>query len=141
MRRLVLDRSRHGRAAEIVGWSNATAAFLAAGATGVRTRAPLGALLTFVVAFASLRLMLAHRRTIGVAAMAGSVAVAATTGGLAWLFAHLVDAPGFADAMAVVGAVVGGAVPAWAYADLAAKRHARVPDSLVTASAPSSSER
>jgi hypothetical protein len=140
LRRIVVDRSSHGRSAEIVGWSNAAAAAAAAIAIGVRTAAPWGALLAFLVGFAGLRLMLAHRKTVGIAAMVGTLSIAGAAGVVTWLFAHVVDRAGFADAVAIVGALAGGAVSAWAYADLASKRHAKVPDSLVGSAVPSSSE-
>jgi hypothetical protein len=141
LRQIVLERSSQGRAAEIVGWSNAAAAGAGGIAIGYRTGTPLGGLVAFAVAFAGLRLMLAHRKTVGFAALLGTSAVAGAAGSVTWLFAHVVDRAGFADALGIMGALVGGAVSAWAYADLAGKRHAKVPDSLVASAVPSSSER
>jgi hypothetical protein len=141
LRRIVFESSSHGRAAEIVGWSNAAAAAIGAIAIGFRMRAPWAGVLAFAVGFLGLRLLLAHRKTVAFAAMFGTLAIGGAAGALTWLFAHVVDRAGFADALAVVGALVGGAVSSWAYAEVASKRHANIRDSLIVSTVPSSSER
>jgi hypothetical protein len=122
--------SREGRAAEVCAWANALAAVGVGGGAyyGVRSFAVGGA-----VAFATfimLRLALAHRLTVWLAAAFGSMAVGASAGALGWLFAHVSE---WTLAPPIAGMVVGVAAtlaPAWAYSQYARTR-ANVPDSLL----------
>ncbi len=131
-RSVVFHASRHGRAAEVVGWSNAVAA-LGLGAGAVALGAPiLGGVVAAVIAFALLRFALAHRVTLCLAACMGTLAVAASGGALAWLFAHAIESwPSAPWVGLVAGAIAAGVVPAWAYHELAVLRANGIPDSLV----------
>ncbi len=133
--------SRHGRAAEIVGWSNAFAAVgLGLAAYHVLALAPLWAAGVFVAAFVVLRFALAHKATLGLAALLGTLAVSAIGGGLAWTFAHVIESiPAAPQIAGVLGALLSAFGPAWAYATVARHRARRVPDSLIEpVSAPTS---
>lgn len=126
--------SRHGRAAEIVGWSNALAAVVA-GASAFRglDLALLPSFAVTVVAFALLRVAMVHRFTLGLAALAGTLSVAAAAGVLAWTLGHVVEAYAWAPhALGIVSALTSALAPAWAYASVAAHRRQQVPDSLLT---------
>lgn len=125
--------SRHGRAAEIAGWSNLLAAFAVAGVALRGGLGPSGAIAVLVGAFTLLRLAMASRVTLPFAALAGSLAVSATFGALAWVFGHVFESVPSAPSIAgVLGALVSGLAPAWAYAAVAQHRRALVPDSLVS---------
>lgn len=129
----VAYESRHGRAAEVAGWSNLLASLglgLAANRLGA---APLAALLVAALAFVLLRVALVHRTSIGVAALLGTLAVAAVGGGLAWTFGHALEEvhPAAPQMAGVAGALLGALLPAWAYATVAQHRRNDVPDSLL----------
>lgn len=132
--------SRHGRAAEVAGWSNALAS-LGLGVAAFRCGlGEVAAVAVLVASFALLRLAMTHRATIPLAALAGSLAVAGVGGLLAWTFAHVVETEPAAPSIAgIVGALVSALAPAWAYATVARSRRADVPDSLLSpVSVPSS---
>jgi hypothetical protein len=125
--------SRHGRAAEIAGWSNALAAL----GFGVLTfRGGLGeaaSVAALVVSFALLRLAMAHLATLPLAALAGTLAVAGGGGLLAWTFGHVFETEPAAPVTAgILGALASALAPAWAYAEVARHRREHVPDSLVS---------
>jgi hypothetical protein len=134
---VVLDESREGRAAEIVAWSNGLSAVAVAAAVTASgwsrffmhsTWLGLGAgALTLLV----LRLALTHRSTVWVAAMLGTLTVAALGGSLAWLFGHVVEMPAAPSIAAVSGALASALPPAWSYAHFARRRASNVRDSLV----------
>ena len=83
--------------------------------------------LTMVV----LRLALAHRFTVWIAASIGTLTIGALGGFLVWLFAHVIEAPAAPSIGAVVGAILAALAPAWSYAHLARQRAGNVRDSLV----------
>jgi hypothetical protein len=135
---VVFAASRHGRASEIVAWSNAAASVgLGAGAYMLGRSWPI-AIGGFVIAFVLLRVALAHRLTVWMAASFGTLAIAGAGGGLSWLFAHLIEEPSAPSIAAITGALVSATGPAWAYAKLAERRAQEVPDSLVDPVSPSS---
>lgn len=130
--------SRAGRAAEIIAWSNGTTS-LGFGAVvlwltwsrGVTTSLGL-ALATAGVAFCALRLALANRYTVWIAALLGTASIAALGGALAWVFAHLFESiAAFPSIAAVVGGFVAALAPGWSYAQLARDRAENVRDSLI----------
>ncbi len=126
--------SRHGRAAEIVGWSNALAALVVGAAVyrGLELTLLL-ALGATVLAFVLLRLALAHRLTLGLAALAGTLSVAAVSGLFAWTLGHAIESYAWAPHVLGIASALGGALaPAWAYASVAAHRRQQVPDSLIS---------
>lgn len=133
----VFHESRQGRAVEIAGWSNAASALGVAAAVTYFgwSRLPVHAawigLVAGAVTLVVLRLALAHRLTVWVAAAMGTLSVAAFGGGLAWLFAHVLEVPSAPSIGAVLGAVLAALAPAWSYAHLAGRRAANVRDSLV----------
>lgn len=127
----VFHASREGRAAEIAAWSNAAAAVGAGAGAFALSRSWPAALATALAMFVPLRVALAHRVTVWVAALLGTLAVAATSGGLAWVFAHVLEAPSAPPIAAVLGALAGALAPAWAYGRLAQRRLDEVPDSLL----------
>ena len=126
--------SRHGRAAEVAGWSNALAAVCLALAGHRLGLGALAALAVFVAAWALLRLALVHPTSLAFAALLGTLAVAAAGGGVAWTFGHaLEDVHAAAPQITgIAGALAGALVPSWAYATVARHRRAHVPDSLVS---------
>lgn len=127
----VFHESRQGRAAEIVAWSNAAAA-LGAGAQAFVLGASIavsGALA--VLAFVLLRLALLHRVTVWIAAAFGTIAVAGAAGGLAWLFAHVVENPAAPPIAAAAAGVLTAIVPTRAYVQFARSRANDERDSLV----------
>ena len=95
------------------------------------TRAVWVGLVGFAFAFVGLRVALAHRSTLWIAAGFGTLTVAAVGGSLAWLFGHLLDGPSAPSIAAVLGAVVAALGPAWGYARLARRRAEGVRDSLI----------
>lgn len=132
----IFDASRGGRASEIASWANgASALATGAGVTALlwshlgsnALAAGLGAL---VVVFALLRLSLAHRVTVWIAAAFGTLTVTALGGSLAWLFGHVVEVPAAPSIAAVLGGLVAALAPAWSYTQLARLRSERVRDSL-----------
>jgi hypothetical protein len=143
LQHLVFNASRHGRCSEIAGWSNAVAALGFAAGAMVLLKSWMLAGSVFLLAFVLLRLALANRISLGVAACCGTVAVAATGGGVAWLFAHVLESVPSAPWVALVlGGIVAGAFPAWAYGRLATLRESGVRDSLThPESVPTSSPR
>ncbi|MBX3189885.1 MAG: hypothetical protein KF819_22860 [Labilithrix sp.] len=133
----VFDESREGRAAEVAAWSNAASALaLGAGATALAwsrsgSRALAIGAATFVVAFVLLRLLLAHRVSVWFAAALGTLTVSALGGGLAWVFAHVVEHPAAPSIGAAIGALLAAALPAWSYGTIARRRRDEIPDSLL----------
>lgn len=133
----LFHESRQGRAAEIAGWSNAASALAVAG--GVTTfgwsSLPIHAAWVGLIAGAmtlfALRLALAHRYTVWIAATVGTLTIAALGGGLAWLFAHVLESASAPSIAAVAGALVAALAPARSYAHIAGRRANDVPDSLV----------
>ncbi len=127
----IWSESREGRAAEIVAWSNAAAA-LGVGAQAFVLGASVGvAVAVAVLAFLLLRLALVHRVTVWIAAAFGTVAVAGAAGGLAWLFAHVVENPAAPPIAAAAAGVLTALVPTRAYVQLARRRANDVRDSLI----------
>ena len=127
----IFHESSSGRAAEVVAWSNAAAA-LGAGAQAFilgSSLAVAGAIAAF--AFVALRLALLNRWTVWIAAAFGTVAIAGAAGGLAWLFAHVVELEAAPPIAAAAAGVLAAIVPTRAYVKLARSREANVPDSLV----------
>ncbi len=141
----VLHESREGRAAEIIAWSNGVTGLALGGlvgwltwSRGVTTALGVG-LAAAAIAFCMLRLALAHRVTVWIAAVLGTSSVAAIGGGLAWVFAHLFESvPGLPPAAAALGAVLAGLLPAMSYRKLARHRAHDVRDSLMPISLPHS---
>jgi len=135
--RAIFVASRHGRAAEIAAWSNAAASAVVAAALSASLWSRIGShaawlgLVVFAATFAFLRLSLAHRTTIWLAAFAGTTTVAGAGGGVAWVFAHVIEASAAPLIAAIAGALLAGAPAAWAYAHLAKRRAHCVPDSLL----------
>jgi hypothetical protein len=133
----IFHASREGRASEIAGWANAASALAVAAGIVVFTwaRLPVHAawigVFAGLVTFVGLRLSLAHRFTLWIAAAFGTLTVAALGGALAWLFGHLVESPAAPSIAAVLGAVAAALIPAWGYAHLARRRAANVRDSLI----------
>lgn len=127
----MFDASRAGRSFEVAAWSNAAASLALGAGSYAGTRSWQIALGTAVVAFVLLRGVLTHRLTVWIAASFGTLAVGAVGGGLAWLFAHVLDAPSAPSIAAVLGALLSATVPAWAYAELAQRRAQDIRDSLV----------
>jgi len=130
--------SREGRAAEVIAWSNG-ATGLGFGALvlwltwsrGVTTSLGL-ALATTGVAFCALRLALANRYTVWIAAVLGTASIAALGGALAWVFAHLFESvAAFPSIAAFVGGFLAALAPGWSYAQLARQRADNVRDSLI----------
>lgn len=127
----IFHESSAGRAAEVVAWSNAAAA-LGVGAEGFVLGLSLAAAAALaILAFVLLRVALLHRITIWIAAAFGTVAVAGAAGGLAWLFAHVVEIPAAPPIAAACAGVLAAILPTRAYVKLARSREADVPDSLV----------
>jgi hypothetical protein len=131
LRHIVFDASRAGRCAEIAGWSNAVAGLGLAGGVFALTRSWPVSIGAAIAMFVLLRAALTHRLTIWVAAAFGTLAVSAAGGGLAWLFAHVLESSSTAPSIAgVLGAVGAAILPAWAYGRLAQRRE-HVRDSLL----------
>lgn len=134
---VVFDASRVGRAGEIAAWANAASAFAIAVATGAllwarfATHAAWLGLVAGLVTLLVLRLALAHRYTVWIAAAVGTLTIAALGGGLAWLFAHVLESASAPSIAAVAGALVAALAPARSYAHIAGRRANDVPDSLV----------
>jgi hypothetical protein len=131
LRNALVYESREGRAAEVCGWSNLVTAVAAAAGTFYAARSVPVALAAGVAAFIALRLALAHRVTVWIAAAVGTLSVAAVGGAFAWVFAHVVDASAAPPIAAALGAIVAGALPALSYARVARRRAAGVRDSLL----------
>lgn len=140
----VFHASREGRAHEVVLWSNAIASLMFAGLAWYLVRSTPATIATAVVLFVLLRLALMNRHTIWIAASCGTLAVGGVSGALAWLFGHVVEPSASAieaSAMeasasvpsmaAVVFAIAGAILPAWAYGRLAARRASNQRDSLI----------
>jgi hypothetical protein len=133
----VFEVSREGRAAEIAAWSNAATALAVAGAVAsvawsrVHVHALTIGLACGLVAFVALRFALAHRVTVWVAAVAGTLTISALGGSAAWLFAHVVDSALAPSIAAVAGALGAALAPAWGYAQLARRRAEHIRDSLI----------
>jgi len=126
----IFHASREGRSAEIAFWSNTVAAVGLGGGAFYLERSWLLAAGVAVAAFVLLRIALAHRVTVWIAASFGTLAVSAAGGGLAWLFAHVIESPSAPAIAAILGAVATATVPAWAYGNLAQRRAEAIPDSL-----------
>jgi hypothetical protein len=123
--------SREGRLAEIAAWSNAAAALALGGLAFYELRSWSIALVAMVLSFVLLRVALAHRLTVWIAASFGTLAVGAAGGTLAWVFAHVVEVPSLPSIAAVFGAIFAACPPAWSYARLAKHRADAIPDSLI----------
>jgi len=134
----IFDASRGGRASEIASWANAASALTAGASAAALLWSALGAsalwagFAALVLVFVGLRLSLAHRVTVWIAAAFGTFTIAALGGALAWLFGHVVEAPGAPSVAAVVGSVVAALAPAWSYTHIARLRSERVRDSLLS---------
>ncbi len=85
-----------------------------------------------VVVFVGLRISLAHRVTVWIAAAFGTLTIGALGGSLAWLFGHVVEAPAAPSVAAVVGGVFAALAPAWSYTHIARLRSEHVRDSLLS---------
>jgi hypothetical protein len=133
LRRAVVYESREGRAAEIAGWSNFVAAFVVGAGAFYAERSFAFAFAALVAALVALRLALANRVTVWLAAAVGSLSVATACGALAWTFAHVLEMPAAPPIAGALGALVGGAIPATAYLRIARRRADDVPDSLLHA--------
>jgi hypothetical protein len=138
----IFHASREGRASEIVLWSNAVASLAMAGLSWFLFRSTPATIATPVVLFVLLRLALMNRHTIWIAASFGTLAVGGGSGALAWLFGHVIEVSASAPSIAaVIFAVVGAMLPAWAYGRLAERRSSNQPDSLIDpVSVPSSGQ-
>lgn len=132
VRNALVYESREGRAAEIAGWANFCSSALFAAAGYYATHAVSFAIAAGLASLVSLRLALAHRTTVRFAAAIGTVAVATVGGALAWLFAHALESWAAPPLAGALGAILGGALPARAYAQIAKRRAEDVPDSLLT---------
>lgn len=130
-RHAIIYESRAGRAAEIAGWSNALTAVLAGAGALYATRGVALSATVLVATFVALRVALAHRWTVWVAAALGTVAVGTAFGALAWLFAQLLETPSAPTTAAILCAVGSAVLPASAYARVARLRADEAPDSLV----------
>ncbi len=127
----IFHASREGRVAEIAAWSNAAAALALGGLTYYGLRSWIAPLVVVVLSFILLRVALAHRVTVWIAASFGTLAVGAAGGTLAWVFAHVAEVPALPSIAAVFGAIFAACPPAWSYARLAKHRANDIPDSLV----------
>lgn len=127
----IFHESREGRAAEIVAWSNAAAALGAGAQAFVLDCSPAASLAIAVLAFLLLRVALLHRVTVWIAAAFGTVAIAGAAGGIAWLFAHVIEHPAAPPIAAGAAGVLAAIVPTCAYVRLAKRRAENVPDSLI----------
>lgn len=137
VRHAIFDESRGGRAAEIAAWSNGASALGVAAVVTVLgwERLPIHAawvgLVAGVLTLVGLRLALAHRFTVWLAAVVGTLTVAAIGGGLAWLFGHVLEIASAPPLAALGGALLAALAPAWSYANIARRRAENVRDSLV----------
>lgn len=145
LRHVVFDESREGRAAEIAAWSNGLSSLLVGGAVTAFgwSKLPVHSawfgLAAAALTLLLLRLALTHRYTVWVAALVGTLTIAALGGAVAWLFGHVIEAPAASWVAAVVGALAASLAPAWSYRHLARRRAHDVRDSLMSpVSAPSS---
>jgi hypothetical protein len=133
----IFDESRGGRASEIAAWSNGASALGVAIAVTTLgwDRLPVNAawagLVVGALTLAGLRLALVHRFTVWVAAVVGTLTVAAIGGTLAWLLGHLVELAAAPPIAALAGALLAAVAPAWSYANIARRRADDVRDSLV----------
>ena len=134
----IFDASGGGRATEIASWANAASALTVGAGVAVLLWSQLGAnalwagFAALAVVFVGLRVSLAHRVTVWIAAAFGTVTVGALGGSLAWLFGHVVETPAAPSVAAVVGAVIAALAPAWSYTHIARLRSERVRDSLLS---------
>lgn len=134
---LIFDQSRAGRAYEVAAWANGASALAIALGVGwllwprVAENAIWIALVAAVVAFVGLRLSLAHRMTVWIAATTGTLTIASLGAALAWVFGHVIETPAAPSVAAAIGALAAAALPAWSYAHLAARRARDVRDSLI----------
>jgi hypothetical protein len=137
LRHAVFDESRGGRAAEVAAWSNAAAAvaialaIIVAGWDRLAVHAAWLALVAGASTLVLLRLALTSRLTVWIAALAGTLTVAAIAGVVAWAFGHVVENAEAPSIAAVTGALLGALAPAWGYAHIARRRASDVRDSLV----------
>jgi len=128
----IFHASREGRCAEIAFWSNTAACFLLGAGTFYVTQSWVVGVAIAAAMFILLRIAIANRFTVWIAASFGTLAVSALGGALAWLFAHVIESSATAPSIAAVaGAVVSATVPAWAFGRLAQRRQEAIPDSLV----------
>jgi hypothetical protein len=134
---VVFDASRVGRAGEIAAWSNgASGLAVALGMTALLwarfgSNATWLGLLAGAVTLLVLRLALAHRYTVWISALIGTLTIASLGGGVAWLFGHVVESPSAPSVSAVLGALLAALGPAWAYAQLAKRRARAERDSFI----------
>ena len=134
----MFDASRVGRAGEIAAWSNAASALAIAITTGALlwSRFAIDAvwigLLAGVALFVVLRLALAHRYTVWISALVGTLTIATLGAAVAWLIGHLVEAPDAPTVAAALGAILAALAPAWAYGQLAQRRANSERDSLLS---------
>lgn len=114
-----------------MAWSNAAASLGIGAGVFVQTHAFAPSIAAATAAFLLLRVALAHRWTVRVAAALGTIAVAALGGGLAWLLAHVFESiPSAPIVGALLGAIGSAALPLWAYVQLARYRE-QSRDSLI----------
>jgi hypothetical protein len=130
---IVFAGSREGRAAEIVGWSNAVASLAIGVGLAALAHAPWAlAALAAVVTFVLLRVGMASRKTAWVVALLGVTCVGGAAGALGWVLGHIVESWTYAPAVLALVASAAVVIPAgWAYARLLRRRADDVPDSLV----------
>jgi hypothetical protein len=137
LRHAVFDESRAGRAAEVAAWANAASAVGVGVGVAALTWGRLSGnavwigVVVAVVTFAGLRLSLAHRITMWISAVVGTLSVAAIGGTIAWVFGHVIESGAAPSIAGVLGAVVSASLPAWSYAHIARRRANDVPDSLL----------
>jgi hypothetical protein len=125
----IVYESSAGAASEIAAWANVVPAVAAGAGAWLASSSSAVALGCALVVYVALRLALANRVTVWIAATLGTLGVAAAGGALAWLFAHAVEHPSAPPIAAVAGALASAAAPAWAYAQIARRRLDDVPDS------------
>lgn len=137
MHHVVFDASRVGRAGEIAAWSNGVSALAVALGTIAHLWSRFGSnaawlgLLAGALTLLVLRLALAHRYTLWLAALVGTLTIASLGAGVAWLFGHVVESPSAPSIAAVLGALLGALAPAWAYGELAKRRARSERDSFI----------
>lgn len=135
---VVFDASRVGRAGEIAAWANAASAFAIAVATGAllwarfATHAAWLGLVAGLVTLLVLRLALAHRYTVWISALIGTLTVASVGATAGWLFGHVVETPNAPSIAAAFGAILAALAPAWAYGQVAQRRANAERDSLLS---------
>lgn len=123
--------SRYADASEITGWSNALAA-LAIGAGGFSLfHSWVVAPAVAVLAYCLLRLALANRVTVWIAAAVGTLSVATAAATIGWLFGHVAEVSWAPVVAAASSGVLAAILPARSYMQLARARARDVRDSLI----------